>query len=62
MVAAKIQSIRLTAEDVAILDEIQRRTGFIGYSDSMRYALRQYAQAAGIDVSKSKTKTKTKTK
>lgn len=49
MVSAKVQSIRLAAEDVAILEEIQRRMGFLGLSDAMRYALRQYAQQAGID-------------
>ena len=51
MAAVKQQSIRLAPEDVAILEEIQRRMGFLGHSDAMRYALRQYAQQAGIDVS-----------
>lgn len=54
MAAAKQQSIRLGPEDVAILEEIQRRMGFLGYSDAMRYALRQYAQQAGIEVPKPK--------
>lgn len=49
MAAAKQQSIRLADEDVAILEEIQRRMGFLGISDAMRYALRQYANQAGID-------------
>ena len=48
MLAAKSQSIRLSAEDVTILEEILRRTGFLGYSDAMRFALRQYAKAEGI--------------
>jgi len=51
---AKIQSIRLAAEDVAILEEIQRRMGFLGHSDAMRFALRQYAQQAGIEIAKPK--------
>lgn len=59
MATAKAQTIRLAPEDVAILEEIQQRMGFFGYSDAMRYALRQYAQQAGIDV-KPKAKPKPK--
>jgi hypothetical protein len=58
MVEGKSQSIRLAALDVAILEEIQRRMGFLGYSDALRYALRQYAQQAGIEVAKPKPATK----
>jgi hypothetical protein len=59
---AKTQSIRLGSEDVAILEEIQRRTGLFGLSEAMRYALRQYAQQAAIDVPKPKPKPKTRQK
>lgn len=60
MATAKIQSIRLAAEDLAILEEIQRRTGLFGLSDAMRYALRQYAQLAEIGDSKPKPAKKPK--
>lgn len=60
MAVAKQQSIRLAPEDVAILEEIQRRMGFIGYSDAMRYALRQYAQQAGIELPKPRPRPKRK--
>ncbi len=50
MATAKIQSIRLAPQDVAILEAIQQRTGLFGLSDAMRYALRQYALGEGIDV------------
>lgn len=55
MATAKQQSIRLAAEDVAIIEEIQRRTGLFGLSDVLRYALRQYAQSEGIVLPKPKT-------
>lgn len=60
MATAKIQSIRLAPEDITILEEIRRRTGLLGLSDAMRWALRQYAQAEGIDFSKPKPKPKKK--
>ncbi|HMR08834.1 MAG TPA: hypothetical protein PKA88_23800 [Polyangiaceae bacterium] len=50
MATAKQQSIRLAAEDVAILEEIQSRTGLFGLSDAMRFALRHYAKTEGIEV------------
>jgi hypothetical protein len=62
MATAKIQSFRLADEDVAILEEIQRRTGMFGASDAMRYALRQYAAQAGIETTKPKPKPKPKRK
>jgi hypothetical protein len=54
MATAKQTSIRLTPEDVTILEEIQRRTGLLGLSDAMRFALRQYARAEGIEHAKPK--------
>lgn len=50
MATAKIQSIRLAVEDVAILEEIQHRTGLFGISDAMRFALRHYAKSEGIEL------------
>lgn len=58
MATAKQQSIRLASEDVAIIEEIQRRTGLFGLSDAIRYALRKYAQAEGIVLPKPKTSKK----
>lgn len=54
MATAKMQSIRLGADDVAILEEIQRRTGLFGVSDAMRFALRHYARTERINVSRPK--------
>jgi hypothetical protein len=54
MATAKQQSIRLTAVDVAILEEIQRRNGLLRLSDAMRFALHHYAAAEELDASKPK--------
>ena len=63
MATAKQLSIRLLAEDVTVLEHIQNELGFIGLSDAMRYALRQYAKACGISSEpKSQKKTKPKTR
>lgn len=62
MATAKTQSIRLSEEDVSILEEIQRRTGMFGLSDAMRYALRQYARAEGIEAAKPKPSKRPKPK
>lgn len=50
----KHQSVRLTPEDMAIIDEIQRRTGLIGVTAAVRFALRQYALANQIPIKKPK--------
>lgn len=50
MATVKQTTIRLGPEDVAILEEIQRRTGVFNRSDALRYALRQYAASEGIEV------------
>ena len=42
--------IRLTDEDVRILDEIQARIGVVTQSDAFRFALRFWANAEGIGV------------
>ena len=52
----KQQSIRLTPEDLAIVAEIQRRTGLIGVTDAVRFALRQYAMAQGSEPLKPRKK------
>lgn len=55
----KQHSIRLTVEDLAVIREIQGRTGLTGTSAAIRFALRQYAIANKIEFrpsSKKKTK------
>lgn len=55
----KQQSVRLTAEDMAVVREIQERTGLTGTSAAIRFALRQYAIANKIEfrqAGKKKTK------
>jgi metal-responsive CopG/Arc/MetJ family transcriptional regulator len=51
-------SIRFTEEDLTILDEVQRRTGLVSRSDALRYVLRQYAKAEGIEFAKATPKKK----
>lgn len=50
MASVKQQSIRLTPEDIVVVEEIQRRTGLIGLTDAVRYALRQFALREGIEL------------
>lgn len=50
MASVKQQSIRLTPEDLVVVEEIQRRTGLVGLTDAVRFALRQYALREGIDL------------
>ena len=58
MATAKQQSIRLTDDDVAILEAIQERMGLFGASDAIRYALRYYAKTEGIERQKPKPRIK----
>jgi len=51
---AKQSSIRFMEGDLVILDEVQRRTGLVSRSDTLRYVLRQYAKAEGIELPKPK--------
>jgi metal-responsive CopG/Arc/MetJ family transcriptional regulator len=60
MTSAKQTTIRLGDEDLAILDEIQRRTGLLTRSDALRFALRQYARAEGIPDQRPTSKRKPK--
>jgi len=50
MATAKQSSIRFALEDLAILEEVQRRTGMFSTADALRFVLRQYAQQNGIEV------------
>ncbi len=51
---AKASSVRFTKEDLAILVEVQRRTGLVRQADALRFVLRQYARAEGIELPKPK--------
>lgn len=50
MASAKQTTMRLSAEDLTILDAIQERTGLFTRSDALRFALRHYAKAEGIEL------------
>lgn len=50
MATAKATTVRFGPEDLAILDEVQRRTGLFAQADVLRYVIRQYAQAQGIEI------------
>ena len=56
MATTKQSSIRFTDEDIAILDEVQHRTGLVSRSDALRFALRQHAIAEGFECMKPKPK------
>jgi hypothetical protein len=58
MATAKQSSIRFAEEDLAILEEVQRRTGLFSTADALRFVIRQYAQANGIEFGKPKPKAK----
>jgi hypothetical protein len=46
--------LRLTADDVALVDAIMAKTGHVAMSDAIRFVLRQYADANGIAPKRSK--------
>ena len=50
--------MRLTEEDLAILDAAQEREGLMSRSEALRHVLRHYARAEGIEVQKLKAKRK----
>jgi hypothetical protein len=61
MATAKQSSIRFGPEDLRIIGEVQQRTGLFSMADALRFILRQYAQANGIELTaKSKPKPKRK--
>ena len=56
MASAKQTTMRLAAEDLAILDAIQERTGLFSRSDALRFALRHYAKTEGVELGAAKPK------
>jgi hypothetical protein len=53
MATTKQTAIRFRAADIAILEEVQRRTGVISLSEAIRFVIHQYARVAKIEPAKS---------
>ena len=62
MATTKQSAIRFRPEDMAILEEVQRRTGVMSLSEAIRFVIHQYARAEGIEPSKPKPRKKPKPK
>jgi hypothetical protein len=62
MVTVKQSSVRFRTEDLAVLEEVQRRMGLMSLSDAMRFVIHQYAKAEGIALGKPVPKPKPKRK
>jgi hypothetical protein len=62
MVTVKQSSVRFRTEDLAVLEEVQRRMGLMSLSDAMRFVIHQYAKAEGITLSKPAPRRKPKRK
>ncbi|HEY3236834.1 MAG TPA: hypothetical protein VGJ84_19105 [Polyangiaceae bacterium] len=58
MASAKATTVRFGPEDLAIIEEVQHRTGLFAQSDALRFILRQYAQQNGIELVRPKQKRK----
>ena len=58
MATAKTTTMRMTADDLAILEAAQERIGLVSRSEALRFILRHYAKAEGIVVGKPKPKPK----
>ena len=50
MVTVKQTAFRFTAEDLALLDAIQRHTGISSRIDALRTVIRQYVRTERIEV------------
>lgn len=60
MATSKQSAIRFRDEDLAILEEVQRRTGVMTLSEAVRFVITQYARAEGIEPARPKPKPKRK--
>jgi hypothetical protein len=60
MATAKTTTIRMTAEDLAILDAAQEKHGMVSRSEALRFVLRFYARGDGIEIGKPKPAKRTK--
>jgi hypothetical protein len=50
MATIKATAFRFTAEDIALLDAIQKHTGTLSRTEALRTVLRVYARTEGLDV------------
>ena len=41
-------AIRFTAEDLGLIEAVQRESGHVAIADTLRFVLRQYAKDRGI--------------
>ncbi|HZU82380.1 MAG TPA: hypothetical protein VE987_05670 [Polyangiaceae bacterium] len=60
MATIKATAFRFTADDMALLDAIQRHTGTITRTEALRTVLRYYARAEGLEISRPKRLSKLK--
>jgi hypothetical protein len=60
MATIKATAFRFTAEDLALLDAIQKHVGTSSRTEALRTLLRYYARAEGLEVGKSKRRAKPK--
>jgi len=58
----KQTAFRLTDEDLALIDAAKRKSGMLSRADALRYVLRFWAEAVGVEPSKLKLAKKTKPK
>lgn len=61
MAPMKQTAFRLTAEDLAIIDEAKRRSGLLSRADALRVVLRSWADGVGFQVEAPKPKRRRKT-
>jgi hypothetical protein len=54
MATIKATAFRFTADDLALLDAIQKHTGISTRTDALRSVIREYARAEGIEIGKPK--------
>ena len=59
MSSGKVTAVRLTEEELELLDVIQGQTGIRSRMEALRTVLRYYAEAKGIDLPEPPTPPKT---
>lgn len=48
-------AIRLTADDIALVEAVQAHSGHVSIADTFRFVLRQYAKANGIEAKRKRS-------
>ena len=54
MATVKQVTVRLTGDDLALIELVQNHAGLIARADALRFALRECVRSLGIDVKKPK--------